>query len=167
MLYLVNYSTLRGKVVKGFIADILKFSAGFGMLIAATGLAVNYLYTSLISNGTFSIAAEWTALYGTRAADRYAQTASMFPVIVMALLAYLHLLNRAKRLKDIFKDRRMVWIAFGLASLFPAAMYLPWFRSFFELIPYALRDWGITAGVAVLASTVMHGLMRRYIPSMK
>lgn len=154
LLYLIKFSDYKAKVEKQFLKDIVRFSAVFGTVIAAAGLTLNALYTK----GLFGFPVEPL---------RYAQSAAIFPVIILALLSYLYLINRAGRLRSLLRDKKILLITLLLAALFPLAMYFAPFRKFFELIPFAGRDWLLGAAVLLPAGLVQYLLMRRYMGNRK
>jgi len=146
LLYLIKFSNYKTKVEKSFLMDILRFSATFGMLIAVTAIGINFLYTNVFKDVT-----------------RHVQTAAMFPVVILASVSFLYLINRAHHIGQIAKDKIIFFISIGLISLFFIAMHIEPLRKFFEIVPFTGRDWLVTSAFTIPALIVQSFLMKWYM----
>ena len=76
------------------------------------------------------------------AAIRMAQSAALFPVIFLALSAFLYMINRSRGFLGLFRDKKILIIT---VCLYIGVVGISWMKpaqKFFEVIPNDLRSWG-------------------------
>lgn len=139
LLYLIKFSACKAKVSRHFLREILGFSFLMGAVIAGTGIAVNVWYTA---HGV--VPAGFDSLFGSAAEAkiRLAQTASLYPVTVLSLLAFLFLVNRSGRFRDLLRDRKILLVSLLLFAAMTGICCLAPIQKFFEVVPMRAADWG-------------------------
>jgi len=139
LLYLIKFSRYKEKLGGSFLKDILKCSLTMGSVIAGTGIALNAWYTV---NGV--VPEHFVGFFGDAApaSVRLAQSAALVPVIILALLAYLYIINRSRGFHGLLKDKKVLFVVLGLLLGFIGISHLRPAQKFFEVIPYGWMDWG-------------------------
>ena len=139
LLYLIKFSKFQEKVGDSFLKDILKYSFSMGAVIAAAGIALNIWHGS---NGV--VPEKFVRFFGgaAPASVRMVQSAALFPVIVLALTAFLYIINRAVGFRGLFRDKRILVVALLLFAGVVGISHLKPAQKFFEVIPFGWAGWG-------------------------
>ena len=128
-------------------------------LISAPFLRRILFVSALI--GVITLALFWWEhdVNGMPAAQAQATAVTMLALGQLAYLFSCRFLDRSSFTLDVLRGNGTLWwSAAALILLQVAFLYLPFMQSLFRVAPIGLREWGITAGLAVVIFLVVEGI---------
>jgi len=146
LLYLISFSRHRNQVKGDFIKNILSFSFTFGGIAALSSILINILY-----------------LKGFMETATKSRTISILFLIIITLNLFMFLMNRAKKFKDIFKDKKAFIVYLLGILLLPISIYSSLLRNFFEFSLLDNRDWLIIIPLTIFVSAIQFQIYKRKI----